>query len=57
MLAGTGFASGLMSTAHEIGAGIGSAALPAVAAAGLAVLAARVVPSVRPAAAAKVAVH
>jgi hypothetical protein len=28
-----GFASGLMTTAHEIGAGIGAAAFPAVAAA------------------------
>ena len=79
-----GVASGLMTTAHEIGAGIGAAALPAVAAAttgftadgaglaagyrhamlaaavvaaGLAVLAVRAVPSVRPAAGAKVAVH
>ena len=79
-----GFASGLMTTAHEIGAGLGAAAFPAVAAAttgfaasgaglaagyrhatlvaaavaaGLAVLAARAVPSVRPAAGAKVAVH
>jgi MFS family permease len=79
-----GFASGLMTTAHEIGAGIGAAAFPALAAAttgfaasgaglaagyrhatlaaavvaaGLAVLAARAVPSVRPAAGAKVAVH
>jgi len=79
-----GVASGLMTTAHEIGAGIGAAVFPAVAAAttgftadgpglaagyrhamlaaavvaaGLAVLAVRAVPSVRPAAAAKVAVH
>jgi len=79
-----GFASGLMTTAHEIGAGVGAAAFPAVAAAttgfaasgtglaagyrhatlvaavvaaGLAILAARAVPSVRPAAGAKVAVH
>jgi hypothetical protein len=73
-----------MTTAHEIGAGIGAAAFPAVAAAttgftaggaglaagyrhatlaaavvaaGLAILTVRAVSSVRPAAAAKVAVH